>query len=112
MAKYLKSCFWEIKTKKFRQEATRSAGKIDKYLAKLAEGLRSGSHEHSSWAKPYQSYKIEDLSVDGLWGTTKVTVTYDAVTGSTSTEEIRWKKVGSNWYIASSCDEEDDDNEE
>lgn len=111
MAKYLKSCFWEIKSKKFRQETTRAAGKIDKYLAKLAEELRSGSHELSSWTKRYQSFKVDDVSVDGLWGTTKVTVTYDAVTGSTSTEEIKWKKVGSDWYMASPCDEEDEEDE-
>ena len=88
---------------------TRSAGKIDKYLDRLAEELRGGSHEHSSWIKPYESFKVEDVSVDGIRGTTRVTVTYDAATGSTATEEIRWKKVGSDWYMASDCDEEEDE---
>lgn len=91
---------------------TRAAGKIESYLDKLAQELQSGSHEHSSWTQPYQSYNVEDVSVDGRWGTTKVTVTYEAATGSSSTEEIRWVKVGSEWYLASPCDEEEDGNED
>jgi hypothetical protein len=87
----------------------RTAGKIDDYLEKLASELRSGSYEHSSWTKPYQSFKVDDIVVDGVWGTSKVTVTYDAATGSSTVEEVRWKKVGTEWWLASPCDEEEDD---
>jgi hypothetical protein len=98
-----------VKTKKFRTETIRTAGKIDDYLETLAAELRSGSHEHSSWVKPCQSFEIDDITVDGVWGNSKVTVTYDAATGSTATEEIRWKKVGTEWWLASPCDEEEED---
>jgi hypothetical protein len=37
------------------------------------------------------------------------TVTYDAATGSSTVEEVRWKKVGTEWWLASPCDEEEDD---
>jgi hypothetical protein len=91
---------------------TKAAGKVDDHLKKLAEELRGGSHENSSWIKPYQTFKVDDITVEGAWGTSKVTITYDATTGSTSSEEVRWKKVGANWYMASPCDEEDEETEE
>lgn len=98
-----------MKTKKFRDEKTASAGKVDKYLETLAQELRGGSNEHSSHTKPFQTYKIDEVTVKGDWGVSKVTVTYEAAAGSTTTEEIKWKKVGSQWYLASPCDEEDDE---
>jgi hypothetical protein len=98
-----------MKTKKFRDEKTASAGKVDTYLDNLAKELRAGSSEHSSHIKPFQTYKVDEVTVDGVWGTSKVTVTYDAAGGSTSTEEIKWKNVGDQWYLASSCDEGDDE---
>jgi len=98
-----------MKTKKFRDEKTESAGKIDKYLDSLAQELRSGSGEHSSHVKPFQTYKVDEIAVDGVWGKSKVTVTYEATAGSTTTEEIKWKKVGDQWYLASPCDEGDDE---
>ena len=91
---------------------TRAAGKVDDYIKKLAEELRGGSHEHSSWTKPYQTFEVDDITVEGDWGTSKVTITYDAAAGSTATEEVKWKKVGRNWYIASDCDEEDEEEED
>ena len=98
-----------MKTKKFRDEKTASAGKINTYLDNLAKELRGGSHEHSSHTKPHQTYKVDEVTVEGDWGTTKVTVTFKAAAGSSTTEEIRWEKVGGQWYLASPCDEEDDE---
>jgi hypothetical protein len=88
---------------------TRAAGKVDDYMKKLAQELRGGSHENSSWIKPYKTYKVDDITLDGIWGTSTVTITYDATAVSTSTEEVRWKKVSGDWYIASDCDEEEED---
>jgi len=98
-----------MKTKKFRDEKTASAGKVDTYLDNLAKELRAGSHEHSAHTKPHQTCKVDEVTVEGDWGTSKVTVTYEAAAGSSTTEEIRWKKVGGQWYLASPCDEEDDE---
>lgn len=90
---------------------TRAAGKVDDYIKKMAEELRKGSHENSSWVKPYQTFEVDEITVEDEWGTSKVTITYDAAAGSESTEEVKWKKVGRDWYIASDCDEEEDEDE-
>ena len=107
--KYLQIVFWEMKSKKFKDKIIRTVGKRSSYLKTQADGLRSGSHEHSSRVKPFKSFKIEDLSVDGAWGTSKVSVGYEA--GDEVTEEIRWKKVGTEWWLASPCDEEEEEND-
>jgi hypothetical protein len=56
-------------------------------------------------------YKIEDVSVSGKTGKTKVTLTQDVLTGASITEETDWIEIQRQWYLKSECDTEEDEKE-